>query len=206
MQTKEKFNFLNFSLLQKPIICVSGAAEMGSCGAKAPEIAMELGRAIAKNGAIITTGATTGFPEWSASGAKQVGGISVGISPAANKEEHLETYKAPLEDMDFVMYTGFGYPMRDILLVRSSEAVIFGCGRIGTIHEFTIAFEDEKPIGILEGCWQTDEVIKKIIQEGNRPSDNVIFDDNPDRLVKRIIKMIVEKREKKVKQKMGWDL
>jgi uncharacterized protein (TIGR00725 family) len=205
MQTKKPFNFLNFTLFQKPIICVSGAAEMSACGAEVPNIALELGKAIAVNGAIITTGATTGFPEWSAGGAKQAGGISIGISPASNKEEHLEIYKAPLEDMDFIMYTGFGYPMRDILLVRSSEAVIFGCGRIGTIHEFTVAFEDEKPIGILQGCWPTDDVIKNIIENSNRPTDHIIFDDNPDRLVKKIISMIVDKREKKTREKIGWD-
>jgi adenosine/AMP kinase len=107
--------------------------------------------------------------------------------------------------MDFVMYTGFGYPMRDILLVRSSEAVIFGCGRIGTIHEFTIAFEDGKPIGVLEGCWQTDEVIKQIIEKGNRPHEQVIFDNDPDRLVKRIIKMILDNRDRATRKKMGWD-
>jgi uncharacterized protein (TIGR00725 family) len=194
-----------YPLQKKPIICVSGAAEMGSCGEQAPEIAMALGKAIAENGAIITTGATTGFPAWSAAGAKKAGGFSVGLSPAANSEEHVATYKAPLDDMDFIMYTGFGYPMRDILLVRSSEAVIFGCGRIGTIHEFTIAFEDDKPIGILEGCWPTDEVIRNIIENSNRPHDHIIFDNDPDRLVKKIIAMIQKKREERVKAKMVWD-
>jgi uncharacterized protein (TIGR00725 family) len=194
-----------YPLQQKPIICVSGAAEMSSCGEKAPEIAMALGEAIAKNGAIITTGATTGFPAWSAAGAKKTGGFSVGLSPAANSEEHISVYKAPVDDMDFIMYTGFGYPMRDILLVRSSEAVIFGCGRIGTIHEFTIAFEDDKPIGVLEGCWPTDEVIRNIIENGNRPHDHIIFDADPDRLVKRIIEMIHKKRDERTKKKMAWD-
>jgi adenosine/AMP kinase len=107
--------------------------------------------------------------------------------------------------MDFVMYTGFGYPMRDILLVRSSEAVIFGCGRIGTIHEFTIAFEDDKPIGILEGCWPTDEVIRNIIENSNRPHDHIIFDADPDKLVKRIIQMIKNKRDERTRKKMAWD-
>ena len=36
-------------------------------------------------------------------------------------------------------------------MTRTSDAIFLGCGRIGTIHEFTIAFEDNKPIGILEG-------------------------------------------------------
>lgn len=189
---------------QQPIICVSGAAETGHCGEGSMKIAYNLGEAIAKNGCTITTGATTGFPSWSAAGAKKAKGISIGLSPAANKEEHLAVYRAPLEDMDFVLYTGFGYPMRDILLVRSSEAVIFGCGRIGTIHEFTIAFEDNKPIGILEGAWETDEVIKNIIAKGNRDASMVVFDSDPDRLVKKIKEMILIQREEAIRRSNAW--
>ena len=47
-------------------ICVSGAAETGYCGLDAFDKAKEVGREIAKQGAIITTGATTGFPLYAA--------------------------------------------------------------------------------------------------------------------------------------------
>lgn len=189
---------------QQPIICVSGAAETGHCGEGAMKIAYSLGEAIAKSGCIITTGATTGFPTWAAAGARKAGGYSIGLSPAANKEEHMSIYKAPTEDMDFILYTGFGYPGRDMLLVRSSEAVIFGCGRIGTIHEFTIAFEDNKPIGILEGTWMTDEVIHTIIKNGNRDASMVIFDNDPERLVKKIKEMILVQREDIIRRSNAW--
>jgi ATP-dependent exoDNAse (exonuclease V) beta subunit len=67
--------------------------------------------------------------------------------------------------MDWIIYTGFGYPGRDLLITRSSDAVICGCGRIGTIHEFTVAFEDGKPIGVLTSDdWETDEIIKTMMQ------------------------------------------
>lgn len=189
---------------QQPIICVSGAAETSHCGEGAMKIAYKLGEAIANNGCIITTGATTGFPAWSSAGAKKANGFSIGLSPAANKEEHLATYRLPIEDMDFIVYTGFGFPGRDMLLVRSSEAVIFGCGRIGTIHEFTIAFEDNKPIGILEGTWMTDEVIQTIIKNGNRNADMIIFDTDPDKLVKRIKEMILVQREDTIRRSNAW--
>jgi uncharacterized protein (TIGR00725 family) len=189
---------------KKPVICVSGAAEMGSCGDKAPEIAKEIGEEIAKAGCILTTGATTGFPQWCNVGAKEANGYTIGISPAATEEEHLTSYRLPTDHMDFIMYTGFGFPGRDLLLVRSSEAVIFGCGRIGTIHEFTIAFEDNKPIGILEGNWKTDEVIHHIIKEGNRPTDHVIFDTDPHRLVNKIKDMVIAKREKNLREANAW--
>ena len=57
-------------------ICVSGAAETGHCGLNALEKSKELGREIARQGAVLVTGATTGVPLWAAMGAKEVGGIS----------------------------------------------------------------------------------------------------------------------------------
>ncbi len=193
-----------YPLQQKPIICVSGAAETGHCGEGAMNIAFKLGEAIAKNDCIITTGATTGFPAWSAAGAKKAGGFSLGVSPAANKLEHIGNYRLPTEDMDYIFYTGFGFPGRDLLLVRSAEAVIFGCGRIGTIHEFTVAFEESMPIGILEGTWETDEVIREIISKGNRPSDFVVYDTDPDRLVKRVKEMVLNRREEIIRRAGSW--
>lgn len=171
--------------------CVSGAAETGHCGPQALEKAKELGAEIVRQGAILVTGATTGFPLWSAIGAKEAGGTVVGLSPAATEREHTEVYRLPVDYHDLVIYTGFGYTMRDILLTRSTDAVFLGCGRIGTIHEFTVAFEDGKPIGILEDeGWETDEVLKQIIEKGHRPNDKIIFDKDPKRLVERVLELV----------------
>lgn len=174
----------------KITICVSGAAETGHCGIDAHRQGVELGREIARHGAILMTGATSGFPAWAAEGVKEIGGQSVGLSPASTLREHIEAYKLPALNLDLIVYTGFGFPGRDLLLVRSAEAIIIGCGRIGTIHEFTIAFEDNKPIGILEGDWQTDEVIHDIINNGNRPNPKIVFDSDPKRLVEKVIEMV----------------
>lgn len=171
-------------------LCVSGAAETGHCGIDAYDKGIELGKQIANQGAIVVTGATTGFPMWAAMGAKQAGGFSLGFSPANTEKEHVETFKLPVEYMDVIVYTGFGYPGRDLILTRSSDAVLFGCGRIGTIHEFTIAFEDSKPIGILEADWETDDVLKNIIENGHRPNPKIVFDTDPKALVERIIELV----------------
>lgn len=171
-------------------ICVSGAADTTFSGPETLEIAKELGREIARQGAVLVTGATTGFPLWAAIGAKEEGGISIGFSPASSEKEHLETYKLPIDYMDLIVYTGFGYPGRDLLLTRSSDAVIFGCGRIGTIHEFTVAFEDYKPIGVLEGPWDMDEELKEIIEKGHRPNDRIIFADEAKKIVAEVISMV----------------
>jgi hypothetical protein len=171
-------------------IGVSGAAETGTCGLGALEKAKELGREIIRQGGILITGASTGFPFWSSMGAKDESGVSIGISPAANEHEHVDTYRLPLDYMDLIIYTGFGFSGRDILFTRSCDAVIIGCGRIGTIHEFTIAFEDGKPIGILEGEWDTSETIKDIIKKADRPNPNIVFDSDPKNLIFKILKIV----------------
>ena len=180
---------------QKLKLCVSGAAETGHCGVDAYDRGLTLGREVAKHGAILVTGATTGFPLWAAMGAKEEGGFTLGFSPASSEKEHHETYNLPVEYMDVIVYTGFGFPGRDLILTRSSDAVFFGCGRIGTIHEFTISFEDRKPIGILEADWQTDEVIKQIIENAHRENDRIIFDTDPKSLVERVIELVKKDKD-----------
>ncbi len=175
-------------------ICVSGAAETGHCGLDAFDKAKELGREIARQGAIIVTGATTGFPTWAAMGVQEEKGISIGFSPASTEKEHIEGYHLPLEYMDLVVYTGFGYSGRNLILTRSADAVIVGCGRIGTINEFTVAYEDEKPIGVLSGSWDTDETIREILDRGHRPTTNIVFDENPKQLVAKVMELIKKQK------------
>lgn len=180
-------------------ICVSGAAETGHCGIGALEKAKELGREIVRQGAILVTGATTGFPLWAAMGAKEVGGISIGFSPAATEKEHVESYKLPLDYMDLIIYTGFGYPGRDLLLTRSVDAVICGCGRIGTIHEFTIAFEDDRPIGIYEGPWEMGNELKEILEKSHRPSPKVVTGSDPKKIVEDLIAVVKKNKVQEYK-------
>lgn len=187
-------------------ICVSGAAETGHCGIDALDKAKELGQEIARQGAVLVTGATTGFPLWTAMGAKEAGGICVGISPAASEREHLEVYKLPLDYMDLIIYTGFGYPGRDLLLTRASDAVICGCGRIGTIHEFTVAFEDKKPIGIFEGPWDMDEELKEIIEKGHRENPKIVASSDPRKIVEGVIALVKkDKLEYKISKSSASD-
>ncbi|MEO5635007.1 MAG: hypothetical protein ABIR14_00235 [Candidatus Paceibacterota bacterium] len=175
-------------------IAVSGAAETGHCGIDALDKAKELGREIVRQGAILVTGATTGFPLWTAMGAKEEGGLSIGFSPAATEQEHVETYKLPLDYMDLIIYTGFGYPGRDLLLTRSVDAVICGCGRVGTIHEFTVAFEDDKTIGIFEGPWEMGAQLEDILAKGHRPNSKIVVGPDPKKLVSDVIAMVKQNK------------
>ena len=155
-----------------------------------------VGREIAKHGLVLVTGATTGIPYWSAKGAKAEGGTVIGLSPAASKAAHVRTYRLPTEYHDLIVYTGFEYSGRNLLLTRSSDAVIVICGRIGTLNEFTIAFEDQKPIGILEGTGGTADMVRELLEKSHRGPGKVVFSKDPADLVKKLITLISLEEEK----------
>ena len=178
-------------------ICVSGAAETGHCTPDTLDKAKELGKEVVRQGAVLVNGATTGFPLWAAMGAKEEGGFCIGLSPAVSEREHLESYNLPVDYIDMIIYTGFGYSGRNLFLTRSSDAVIIGCGRWGTMNEFTIALEDKKPIGVLEGSGGSTELIDEILKESHRGSGKVIFDSDPKRLIEKVLEIV--KKEKVIK-------
>ncbi|MEZ4180584.1 MAG: hypothetical protein R3B41_03705 [Candidatus Doudnabacteria bacterium] len=180
---------------EKYKICVSGSAA-DNCAEGAFDKALETGYQIAKQGAVLLTGATVGIPEWATKGAKKAKGSSIGFSPASTKREHLGTYRLPTDNMDLIIYTGADYAGRNLILVRSADAVIEICGRIGTLNEFTIAFEDQKPIGILMETGGITDEIKHILKVAKRGSKNIVFDSDPKRLVKKLLQILKEEDKK----------
>lgn len=180
-------------------ICISGAAETGHCAEESLGKAEELGKMIAEHGMVLVTGATTGTPYWAAKGAKSAGGVVVGLSPASSKEEHLNVYKLPVDYHDLIIYTGFNYSGRNLLLTRASDAIITVCGRMGTLNEFTIGFEDGKPQGVLTGSGGIADMLEDIVNKAHRGPGRVVFDSNPSILLEKIISM-VEQEEKQLKK------
>lgn len=175
-------------------ICVSGAAETGHCAADALEKAEQIGRAVAEAGMVLVTGATTGIPYWAAKGAKEAGGIVIGLSPAASEAAHVKTYKLPTDYHDLIVYTGFEYSGRNLLLTRSADAVITICGRMGTLNEFTIAFEDNKPIGVLTGTGGMADEVKGIVEKAQRGPGKIIYEPNPKKMVEKLL-LLIEKEK-----------
>ena len=173
-------------------ICVSGAAA-GETVEMSHGLAERLGTAIATSGHILTTGATVGLPLYAAKAAKQAGGVSIGFSPASSLREHVKKYRLPIGFYDFVNFTGMHYVGRDVFLVQSSDAVITVGGRFGSLHEFTTALESRMPCGVLLESGGAADLIPHLMQQLQAPNEKlVIFDDNPERLVQRIIAMLDE--------------
>lgn len=169
-------------------ICVSGSAAINEPQAK--DKTVQLGREIAKMNAVTLTGATTGYPFLAAKGAKEEGGITIGFSPAMGFKEHTKKYRLPTEHHDMIVYTGFGYSGRNLFLIRSADAVIHVSGRIGTINEFTAAFEDHKIIGVLTGTGGTSVLIDDIVHLAERGPGKIVYDDDPAELVAKVMKML----------------
>ena len=170
-------------------IGISGSAVLNGtpeAGRKAELVGWHL----ARRGVVVVTGDTTGIPYEAAKGAHKAGGYTVGISPASSYQEHIRKYNLPHKFEDFVMYTGFGYSGRNLLFIRSTDAVIFVSGRIGTLNEFTIAFEDKKPIGILIGTGGITDELEHLLEISKRGQKNIIFDDDPKSLVDKLIALV----------------
>lgn len=174
-------------------ICISGAAAGKTIKQESHDKAEALGRAVARAGHIVTTGATVGLPYYAAYGAQEAGGISIGFSPAESLRSHIKKYRLPYNVFDFINFTGLSYVGRDLYLVQSSDAVITVGGRFGSLHEFTSALEAHKPCGVLIGSGGTADQIPELMKTLEPPDDLVIYDSDPDRLVHKIVKVLDKK-------------
>jgi len=186
----------NHAKREKFEIVVSGAAEISHCCQGIEEIAKEIGREIARQKCNLVTGATTGVPYFAALGCEEANGFNIGFSPATSEKAHLETYKLPLEPFDIMIYTGADYAGRNIIMTKSADGVIIICGRMGTLHEFTTAFEIQKPIGVLEGTGGTADKIRQIAVGPYRGVKKIIFEKDPKELVRKLIAEIKKEKNK----------
>lgn len=176
-------------VFMKTKIGVMGGAA-GNHSEEVREKAKAIGKAIAEKGAILFYGTTIGLPLQAAKAAKEANGLVIGVSPAENEEEHKQSYKYPLVDSDIVIYTGMGLAGgRNIVLVKSCDAIILIDGRIGTMNEFSIAYAAGIPIGILKGSRGfTDQVerLEKEVMKGEMPTP-IISESNPEKLVEKLL-------------------
>jgi len=164
---------------------------MGSAGGKLEEGACQsvrrLGAAIARRRHVLITGACPGIPQEAVRGAKEEGGIVVGVSPALNLEEHVKKYHSPTRGYDAIIYTGSGLMGREIENIRSCDVVIFAGGRSGTLGEFAIAYDEAKAIGVLEDTGGITEHLREIISMMDKETGAIVcYDADPERLLDKL--------------------
>jgi uncharacterized protein (TIGR00725 family) len=142
------------------------------------EKAVALGQAVASRDSILVTGATTGSVYAAGRAAQAAGALHLGISPAHNKEDHRKLYGLPTDACDAIIYTGFGLKGRNVVLVRSCDIVLIFGGGMGSLNEFTIAYDEGKVIGCLTGTGGAADEIKRLVEVLRKQTKARIFYNN----------------------------
>ncbi len=154
---------------------------------RAIAMAREMGREIGKRGYILINGACPGIPDEAAVAAKKEGGMIIGISPAFSEYEHVNEYMSP-HHHDIIIFTGQGFMERDIINIRSCDAIIVISGGIGTLNEFTIAYDEGRPIGVLTNSGGISTSIPHIVEElcERKIPPNMVLDEDPKTLLDKL--------------------
>jgi uncharacterized protein (TIGR00725 family) len=121
--------------MRRKIIAVIGGAEANQKNLK---IAEEIGTLIAKNGAVLITGGLGGVMNAASKGAKQAGGLVIGILPTLDKEN-----ANPYVDIPIV--TGMNQA-RNFIIARSCDCAIAISGKYGTLSEIAYCLMYEVPV------------------------------------------------------------
>ena len=120
---------------EKKFIAVIGG---GQCSTEEARLAEEVGRELAKRGVILVCGGLGGVMEAACRGASLEGGITIGILPGDNRQAANDYVQIPI-------ITGIGYA-RNIIVVKSAQAVIAIGGSYGTLSEISHALQSGIPI------------------------------------------------------------
>ncbi len=123
-------------------IAVVGA---GVCSEEIAQLAREVGRHLARAGALLVCGGLGGVMEAACHGAWEEGGLTIGILPGTSRDSANPFVHVPIA-------TGLG-EVRNALIVRTADAVIAIDGEFGTLSEIALALKIGRPVvGI--GTWE----------------------------------------------------
>ena len=173
-------------------IGVMGSAG-GELGDSIREKVYQLGREIAEHDCVIVTGGCPGLPFDATRGAKEAGGMTIGISPGLDLEEHVNKYHSPVDFIDILIFTGSGLMGREVIAVRSCDILIIVGGRSGTLGEFSIAYDEGKVIGVMEGTGGITREIRDIVRAIEKDTGSrIVYNSEPADLVHELIKRFAE--------------
>ena len=146
--------------MRAPLVAVVGGSE---CTPQEAEWASTVGRLIAERGAILVCGGLGGVMAAAARGAKEAGGLTVGILPGADPADANAS-------IDVALATGMG-EMRNALIVRAAQAVIAIGGGWGTLSEIALARRTDTPVVGLHDAFREAIAIHRV----GRPEDAVAW-------------------------------
>ena len=121
------------------VVAVIGA---GDAPRAVCELAFEVGREIARRGAVLINGGLGGVMESAAAGAREEGGHTIGVIPGYDR-------RTANRHIEFAIATGIG-EARNVVIIASADAVIALAGEGGTLAEIGFAKKFGKPIVALD--------------------------------------------------------
>ena len=148
---------------RKKIIAVIGASEPST---EEAGLAEEVGRELARQGAILVCGGLGGVMEAACRGASLEGGLTIGILPG-------DSPRAANPYVQIPIVTGMGYA-RNVAVVKSAQAVIAIGGSYGTLSEIAHALQNDIPV-IGLNTWS--------LARNNQPDNSIILVKNPTEAV-----------------------
>jgi uncharacterized protein (TIGR00725 family) len=151
-------------------VCVIGPDD--PCGDDVKAEAEEVGRLLARAGAVVVCGGLGGTMEAAARGAASEGGTVLGILPGPSRADG-NPY------LTVAVATGMG-EMRNALNVRTSDAVIAVAGEFGTLSEIAFALKTGVPVVGLR-TWE-------LAKAGGEPVDAIVRVSTPEEAVREALR------------------
>ncbi len=115
-----------------------GVVGDGDCPPEVAAVAAAVGAELARRGCTVVCGGLGGVMEATCRGAKASSGTTVGLLPGNSRRDANEYVDVPI-------VTGMG-EARNVLIVKSSQAVIAIGGRYGTLSEIALALKLGIPV------------------------------------------------------------
>jgi len=155
---------------KKRFIAVIGGSD---CTPEEARLAEEVGRGLAKNGAVLICGGLGGVMEAACKGASAEGGLTVGILPGGSRQTANPYVHIPI-------VTNMG-EARNVIVVKSAEAIIVIGGGYGTLSELGHALRNSTPVVGLN-TWS--------LSRKEQPDNSIILARNPADAVKKALGII----------------
>ena len=152
---------------RKKVIAVIGSERPSPQEAR---LAEEVGRELAKRGAILICGGLGGVMAAACRGASSAGGTTIGILPGDSRQAANPYVQIPI-------VTGIGYA-RNVAVVKSARAVIAIGGAYGTLSEIAHAQQSGIPV-IGLNTWA--------LSKNGQPDNSIILAENPIEAVKKAL-------------------
>ncbi len=159
-------------MTNKKFIAVIGGSQ---CSSQEAKLAEAVGREIAKQDAIVVCGGLGGVMEATCKGAQSEGGVTIGILPGDSRQLANSYVQIPI-------VTGIGYA-RNIMVVKSAQAVIAIGGSYGTLSEISHALQSGIPV-IGLNTWE--------ISKNGQPDNSIILAQNPTEAVSKALNLAIK--------------